>query len=1130
VKNIKANSVYVHNLLKTVDILCLQEHWLFNFQKNLLHNLTDSHDATVKCTDDNNPIPPIQVPRGYGGVCTLYPTALDYLAAKPVDGSNRIALLDLQATNPICIINAYMPSRGLSSTELEYSAVLDELSEIILKYERSHAIILCGDWNASHTDRNISRDKKFQRFCVEMNLVNKQNGQPTFFHSSNDSTSEIDYILFHRNALHLLQGIEVHPVHPTNTSDHTLVTATIQATLERREPPKTIVQTKPKWDMCDMDSYRDYIETRLNTTYLNVQSSFDLKLAVNHLTRTLHGAAKMSIPKYGTQVTVKPCNRRVWSEDINNAMKASKEANAIWRKKGRPKEEGNVCYTARMQARKSLRRIQRREAAKKRDGELADIASAEANPRLFHKLINRQRNDKVKSTTELQVDGEEYNTPDEILQGWTKYFGKLSTPQANEKYDEEYQRRVRLDVLLIEDICSQMSAPHRPVTCAEVKRAISRLSSNKAADSDGLMSEHLKVAGDSIVVYLTDLINAFIRNKEVPEDLKDGLLTPVHKKGATNIPTNYRGITVTSIILKVLEIIHGNQVNPKLQLTQSKLQGGFTTGSSSTNTALLLTEAVNETRHDKRPLFVSFLDAEKAFDVVNHDSLLRKLYFDGLYGDSWLLLRNMYNDLTTAVKWRGRISDKFPVKQGVRQGGVLSTTHYKRYNNPLLLTLEENYKGASIGYISIPHVTCADDIAVMSHQEEEVQSMHHEVESYASQERYNIQAAKSETLVYNEKRSKIAYNFKYEGEAVKKSVTVKHLGVARQDSNHLNIETRLQLGRRTAYSLMGAGMHGRNGLTPSLCIKMWQTYVIPRFTYGLEVLYLLKTDLDTLETLQRKMLKQIQFLPDRTPTVAVYILLGAPPIEALLHKRILTLFASISRKETSIELELARRQLSVKSLKDDSWFSDVRKLLWKYELPSVYSIMDRPPSKPVWKRLVDKAVNSHWEKKWSEEVEKKSSLKYLSLQSVAIGKPHVLWSTVRNNSHDVGRAAIKARLLTGTYILQGNRAVFNQYSVDATCRLCGMEPETRAHFIATCPTLEHVRTRYRQQLTRLLGQTVAMEINGDCELFTQLMLDSSSPCLPVILHDCVASVELLSREMISRLHHKRSVLLNEMDD
>jgi hypothetical protein len=54
-----------------------------------------------------------------------------------------------------------MPSRGTAASEAEFDSVRDEIAEIIQKYEHSHAVILCGDSNASLSGRDSTRDKKF---------------------------------------------------------------------------------------------------------------------------------------------------------------------------------------------------------------------------------------------------------------------------------------------------------------------------------------------------------------------------------------------------------------------------------------------------------------------------------------------------------------------------------------------------------------------------------------------------------------------------------------------------------------------------------------------------------------------------------------------------------------------------------------------------------------------------------------------------------------------------------------------------------------------------------------------------------------------------------------------------------
>ena len=124
-------------------------------------------------------------------------------------------------------------------------------------------------------------------------------------------------------------------------------------------------------------------------------------------------------------------------------------------------------------------------------------------------------------------------------------------------------------------------------------------------------------------------------------------------------------------------------------------------------------------------LLLTTLDTQKVFDVVDQNSLLRKLYLDGIRGSDWLLLKNLYSDCSSRIIWAGRLSDPINIRQGVRQGGVLLTGHYmyKKYNNPLHLQLEDRYPGNKIGSIRIPHITVANDLAILAENKSNSQVM-----------------------------------------------------------------------------------------------------------------------------------------------------------------------------------------------------------------------------------------------------------------------------------------------------------------------------------------------------------------------------------------------------------------------
>ena len=125
---------------------------------------------------------------------------------------------------------------------------------------------------------------------------------------------------------------------------------------------------------------------------------------------------------------------------------------------------------------------------------------------------------------------------------------------------------------------------------------------------------------------------------------------------------------MTPVIFKVLERILSVRHNKILEESQSKLQKGFTSGNSSLNEAFILTECILESKNNKDELLLTTIDTQKAFDVVDHNSLLRRLYLDGINGDDWLLIRDLYSDCSSRVKWAGLLSDHINIKQGVRQG------------------------------------------------------------------------------------------------------------------------------------------------------------------------------------------------------------------------------------------------------------------------------------------------------------------------------------------------------------------------------------------------------------------------------------------------------------------------------
>ena len=160
---------------------------------------------------------------------------------------------------------------------------------------------------------------------------------------------------------------------------------------------------------------------------------------------------------------------------------------------------------------------------------------------------------------------------------------------------------------------------------------------------------------------------------------------------------------------------------------------------------------------------------------------------------------------------------------------------------------------------------------------------------------------------------------------INEATSTKHIGLNRQMDGKNDITCRIQRGRRTLNALMGAGLHGKNGVNPIVTYKIYTTFCRPRIIYGLEAVILTKGEEQELLMFERRMLKQIQGLPTRCPTVAVYSLLGATPITTEIEKNTLTTFYNIAVNKDFVEHKIARRQLAIKDETSNSWFTHIRK-------------------------------------------------------------------------------------------------------------------------------------------------------------------------------------------------------------
>ena len=126
---------------------------------------------------------------------------------------------------------------------------------------------------------------------------------------------------------------------------------------------------------------------------------------------------------------------------------------------------------------------------------------------------------------------------------------------------------------------------------------------------------------------LAHIFQQSLNTGEVPEDWRSANITPIHKKGDRAEPSNYRPVSLTSQVCKVMETFIRDKIVD--HLTENKLlseaQHGFRRGRSCLTNLLESLEAWTEIIDEGNCIDVAYLDFRKAFDLVSHELLLQKM-------------------------------------------------------------------------------------------------------------------------------------------------------------------------------------------------------------------------------------------------------------------------------------------------------------------------------------------------------------------------------------------------------------------------------------------------------------------------------------------------------------------------
>ncbi|MEJ2295059.1 MAG: reverse transcriptase domain-containing protein [Candidatus Lokiarchaeota archaeon] len=164
------------------------------------------------------------------------------------------------------------------------------------------------------------------------------------------------------------------------------------------------------------------------------------------------------------------------------------------------------------------------------------------------------------------------------------------------------------------------------ISVDDLRIAIQKLKRGKSVGNDGIAAEALLYGGDLLFVQLTIMFNMCISHRYLPNTLMATTIIPVIKNrtGDMSDLNNYRAIAISNGMAKLLECIILNCFM-SCDIENDVYQFGFKTNRSTVLACAVLKNVINYYRENGSYVFVTTLDLSKAFDLVDHSFLFKKL-------------------------------------------------------------------------------------------------------------------------------------------------------------------------------------------------------------------------------------------------------------------------------------------------------------------------------------------------------------------------------------------------------------------------------------------------------------------------------------------------------------------------